>query len=286
MFLDLRYIRVPVADLENMGAFASSLFGLQLADQDNDTRWLRSDHRNYALCLTKLDQSFAVALSVARREDLCQIADRLAQAGYPSHFLDAEAAAWRQCKDVLLVQAPNGIAVELVWRPLTSGWRYHGPRDAGITGLAAVQIGCKDIAANEHFWVQGLGLRITDWIGEATMLSCDTSHHQVALYPSTRDALIGAAWHVEGKDQIMQNWYAAQAAQVPVVAGPDRQAASGAMYVSLRSPEDFVFSYFAEMDAGPHIQERGPRQFSDSKTSHGIWGSNPTIPEFKGRIDD
>ena len=28
--------------------------------------------------------------------------------------------------------APNGVAVGIVWRPLTSGRRYHGTRNAGI----------------------------------------------------------------------------------------------------------------------------------------------------------
>lgn len=286
MFLDLRYARVAVDGLDEMAGFASDFFGLQVAEQDDGTVWLRSDARNYALCLTSEIQGSAIAFSVAKLDDLDRVEQRLQAAGYSASRLSDEEATYRQCKAVLQVAAPNGVRVEIVWRPLTSGWRYHGPRDAGITGLAAVQLGSVDVASDEAFWTTGLGLHVTDWVGDAVMLSLDDSHHQVALYPSRQNCLLGVAWHVESKDNIMQNWYAAQAAQVPVVAGPDRQAASGAMYVALRSPEGLLMSYLTDMDAGVHIRDRGPRQFADSKQSHGIWGSDPLIPEFKGRDDD
>lgn len=281
---DLRYIRVCVDDLTSAARFAADVFGLQPGDRSDTRAMFRSDQRNYALCFSSAaGESEAVALTVGRREDLDAFKDRLEGAGHAPEFLSEAAATERQAKAVLAVAAPNGVMVELVWRPLHSGWRYHGPRDAGITDFCAVQLACTDIAANEAFWTKGLGLSVSDWAGDVAYLALDDAHHRVALYPSASDGILGACFEVDEKDSVMRNWYFLQKSQLPVVAGPDRQAASGAVYVTARGPRGLLMSYVTEMEQGPQIRERGPRQFADSARSHGIWGAMTEQAEFLGK---
>jgi 2,3-dihydroxy-p-cumate/2,3-dihydroxybenzoate 3,4-dioxygenase len=279
-YRDLRYLRLPVSDLSAAAAFATEIFGLQASDRDDDNARFRSDARNYALCYTATGGTAAVALTVARPEDLDAAEQRLAE--WSPVRLDAEACKVRQIKSGLAVTAPNGVTVELVWRPLTSGWRYHGPRDAGITAFQAVQLACSDIHSNEDFWTRGVGLAVSDWIGDAVFLRLDEAHHRVALYPSDRDAVLGASWSVESINNVMQDWYFLQSRQVPIVHGPGRQAASGAVFVTAKGPGDIYYSYVAETEAGPQITARGPRQFSDTADSHCAWGSPCLAPEFLG----
>ena len=264
-YRDLRYLRVEVDDLDAAARFASELFGLQAGGPDRipgDVPVRRAQLRD--LFLRQRDGE-AIALTVAESADLDRLAERLTAAGYSPRRLDAAAAAARQAKEVLGVKAPNGVMVEIVWRPLTSGWRYHGPRDAGIVGLQAVSLASTDIAAEEAFWTRGLGLTVTDWAGDAVYLALDEAHHRVALYPSTRNGILGATWAVENKNDIMANWYFLQKAQVPIAAGPGRQPASNAIFVTARGPRGLLMSYAAETDAGPHIAARGPRQFPDHR---------------------
>ena len=279
-FRDLRYLRLPVPDLAAAASFATEIFGLQAGDRDDDNARFRSDSRNYALCYTAAGGPAAVALTVARPEDLEKAEERLAE--WSPSRLDVEACRSRQIKKGVSVTAPNGVAVELVWRPLTSGWRYHGPRDAGITDFQAVQLACTDIFANEDFWTRGIGLSVSDWVGDAVFLRLDEAHHRIALYPSARNGVLGASWAVEGVNNVMQDWYFLQSRQVPVVHGPGRQAASGAVFVTARGPGDIYYSYSAEMETGPQIAARGPRQFSDTARSHCAWGSPCLAPEFSG----
>ncbi|TKW65944.1 MAG: oxidoreductase [Paracoccus denitrificans] len=282
-YRDLRYLRLRVHDLDQARRFAGEIFGLQPADQGEDFAMFRSDARNYSLCLTSGQLDDAVALSVARTEDLDEIEARLLSAGHePQRLTDAQATA-RQSKSGLAVRAPNGVTVDVVWRPLTSGWRYHGPRDAGIVDFAAVQLCCTDIAANESFWTEGLGLRVSDWAGNTVYLALDDAHHRVALYPSDRDGILGAMWEVDEKDSLMRNWYFLEKSQLPIIAGPDRQAASNGFFVTTRGPAGALFSYVTEFDRGPHIATRGPRQFAGTAQSHGIWGAPTEQPEFLGR---
>ncbi len=233
-YRDLRYLRLPVADLTAAASFATGIFGLEEGDRDDSNVRFRSDARNYALCYTTGGEA-AVALTVARSEDLDAAEQRLAE--WSPIRLGTDECRTRQIKSGLAVRAPNGVIIELVWRPLTSGWRYHGPRDAGITGFQAVQLACTDIAANEDFWTRGIGLAVSDWIGDAAFLRLDEAHHRIALYPSARDGVLGATWGVEGINNVMQGWYFLQSHQVPVAHGPGRQAASGAVFVTARGLE-------------------------------------------------
>lgn len=284
-FQDIRYLRVAVDDLQEAKRFSGDLFGLQRSDENGSAARFRSDSRDYSLCFSSFDGGDAVALSVSDRDDLDTLESRLVTLGYRPRRLDEAEAEARGSRAVLAVEAPNGVTVELVWRPLTSGWRYHGPRDAGIVEFSGVQLACTDIAANEHLWTQGLGLRVSDWIGDAAFLALDEAHHRVALYPSERDGVLGATWAVESKDCLMVNWYALQKNQVEIMAGPDRQAASQAIYVTALGPGGLLMTYAAEMEEGPQIAARGPRQFAHGPGSHGVWGAPTKVPEFLTGIE-
>lgn len=280
LYRDLRYLRIPVDDLKAASNFASEVMGLQLADFDDDNARFRSDARNYALCYTRENGPAALALTVARLEDLDAAAARLDR--WAPQRLDATACKLRQIKAGLAISAPNGVMVELVWRPLTSGWRYHGSRDAGITGLQAVQLASTDIAACEDFWVNGIGTEVSDWVGDAVFLRIDAAHHRIALYPSRRDGVLGITFAVEGINNVMQNWYFFQSRQVPVVHGPGRQPPSNAIFVTGSGPGKLLYSYAAETESGPQISARGPRQFPDTALSHCGWGSPAAAAEFQG----
>jgi len=279
-YRDLRYLRVAVDDLAEASRFATEVFGLAPADRDQEHARFRSDARAYALCYTTAGEGAAVALTVASAADLDAAAARLAT--WSPRRLDAAEARTRQVKAGLAVTAPNGVAIEIVWRPLTSGWRYHGPRDAGITGFQAVQLASTDIAADEAFWTEGIGATVSDWVGDAAFLRIDDAHHRIALYPSSRDGILGATWAVEGVNNVMQGWYFLQGQQLPIVHGPGRSPASGAVFVTTRGPGALLYSYAAGMDEGAALAGRVPRQFPDTARSHCAWGSPATAREFMG----
>ncbi|MCL7466680.1 hypothetical protein [Phaeovulum sp. NW3] len=281
IYRDLRYLRLPAPEgLDAVRHFALDKLGLQLGDVVSDEAiHFRSDMRNYALAYWKDETQPAIGLTVARREDLDARATALAPFG-AVQWLDAEACRKRQIKAGIAILAPNGVMVEIVWRPLTSGWRYHGTRDAGITEFGAVSLACTDLAANETFWTRGIGAEVADWAGDALYLNIDAAHHRIALYPSRRDGVLAVTWEVESINNIMQNWYFFQNNQIPVIHGPGRQAASNALFVLGEGPDGVYYGYRAETAQG--LAAGGPRQFLDDPRSHCAWGSESQAPEFRG----
>lgn len=66
----------------------------------------------------------------------------------------------RKGKDYIIFISPGGLRIDLVLRPLHSGWRYFPARDAGITSFHGVAI---QVGSQLHTW------------GTKCPASCDTS---------------------------------------------------------------------------------------------------------------
>lgn len=274
---ELRYIRHIVDDLDTAATAVAETVGLMAEDRTETETHFRADHRHYALCLTT-NMDAALGVSVSERADLDGLAARLETEGSTVTVFDTDAAQRRMVREGISVQMPCGVALEIVWRHLESGWPYHGPRDTGISGLGAVQLASTDPVADAQF-LATFGLALTDRVGEATFHSLGDTHHQFAVYPSDRNGLLGAVWHVRSMDHIMRHWHWLQARQLPVVHGPGRQPTSGAAFVTTRAPDGLLHTYATEMGPPP---KDGPRQFADAAASHCAWGSPTDQSEFSG----
>lgn len=280
-FRDLRYLRLPVPSLDAAAEYGSDILGLKLEERNEGGLYFRSDARNHALCYVDGEEEAvaSVAVTVAQRAELDVCIERLGSVGFEPAWLDEAQCLARQIKAGVTVAAPNGVMVDVVWRPLTSGWPFHGPRPTGVAGLQAVQMACTDIAENERFWTEGIGGTVSDWAGQAAFINVDGAHHRVALYPSARDGVLGVSFGVESTDDIMRNWYFLQERQLPIVHGPGRQPTSGVEFVSTRGVGEIVYTYATLIDAPDGA---GPRQFPDEALSHCAWGSPSAMAEFNG----
>jgi 2,3-dihydroxy-p-cumate/2,3-dihydroxybenzoate 3,4-dioxygenase len=274
---ELRYVRRNVGDLDAESHFAGDAFGLMAEDSSDTEALFRADGRFYSLCLSTQLQA-AVGFSVAVQSDVAEFAQAFDAAGFKVDTLDGEDATRRGIKQGIAIAAPNGVQLEIVWRHLQSGQPYHGPRNTGLMGFTAVQMASTDPAADREFW-QLAGLDVSDFAGASTFLSLDSNHHQIALYQSDHNGLLGAVWQVETVDNVMRHWHVLLNRQVAIAHGPGRQPTSGARFVTAKAPDGFLMTYATEMDAPP---KGGPRQFSDAASSHCSWGSPSDLAEFKG----
>lgn len=274
---ELRYVRRQVKDLEMTGRFAADGFGLMPEDSDETQCWFRADERFYSLCLsTELPD--AVGFNVDKESDLDHFAKVYETAGQKVQWLEGDAAARRGIKRGITVVAPNGVQLEIVWRHLQSGQPYHGPRNTGLNGFSAVQLASRIPSDDVAFW-QNAGMEVADFAGESAFLGLGDRHHQVAVYNSERNGLLGAIWQVASVDNVMRHWHTHLSRQVGIAHGPGRQPTSGARFVAIRAPDGFLMTYATEMDPPT---ANGPRQFRDAPSSHCAWGSPSDLVEFGG----
>lgn len=276
----LRYVRLGTRDLPTAIDFARRILGLELVEKTEQQAAFRSDLRDHTLVYAAGEPVLqALAFEVRSIEVLDAAQTLLEQHGYKLTRGDADGARSRKVKAFASFQDRGGNTIELVVRPLQSGWRYFPSRDAGVTGLESVALRATAIGADEVLWTKLFNGRVSDWIGDAAYIRLDDAHHRLALHPSKTAGVLAIEYAVESVDQLMQNSYFLQSAQVRIVHGPGRRPTSNQMFLTFAGPDGVLFSYVAE---GTKIDEatHRPRQFAPAAKSFCAWGSHTDVPEF------
>jgi len=276
----LRYVRLTPDDLTQAADFALRVLGLEPIDRTADVATFRSDHRDYTLAFGQGDSAVqAVGLEVRYSSDLDAAQDALSRLGVSAGRGSADDCALRKVKDMLWFTDFTGNRIELVVRPLNSGWRYFPSRDAGIKGLADVALRSTDLDRDLSIWTGVLGAKVSDWAGDAAYLRFDDAHHRIALFPATRSGILAVEYEVEDVNLLMRNAYVLRDLQIPIVHGPGRRPASGQLFLTCTGPSAVLFSFVAEGDKIDRERHRA-RQFPAGPAGLCNWGSECKIDEF------
>jgi 2,3-dihydroxy-p-cumate/2,3-dihydroxybenzoate 3,4-dioxygenase len=262
--------------------FASRVVGLELVERDDDQAWLRSDDRDHTLVLIAGDGADpTLGIEVRDQASLEAARADLEAAGLGPTAGDEAGRRSRQVKDYVTFMSPGGLRIDLVLRPLQSGWRYFPARDAGITGFHGVAIRSTDIEGDERLWTATMSGLVSDWVGEAAYIRIDDRHHRVALHPSTTGGLLEVQFEIEGLDQLMQNAYWLRSAQMKLLHGPGRRPTSGQIFLTFQGLDGVAFGYVAEGDRfAPDQPQRLPRQFAHARSSFCAWSSECAMAEY------
>ena len=181
----LRYVRLVADDLGQAADFAQRMLGLEPIDRTENLATFRSDFRDYTLAFATGDHAVqSVGLEVRYSADLDAAMEGLRRLGLSAGRGSAEECALRKVKDMVWFADFSGNRIELVVRPLNSGWRYFPSRDAGVRGLADVIMRSVDIEKDLSIWSGVLGAQVSDWAGDAAYLRFDDAHHRIVLFPA------------------------------------------------------------------------------------------------------
>jgi 2,3-dihydroxy-p-cumate/2,3-dihydroxybenzoate 3,4-dioxygenase len=276
----LRYVRLVAGDLGHAADFAQRVLGLEPIDRMRELATFRSDFRDYTLAFASGDHAVqSVGLEVRHSDDLDVALEGLRRLGVSAGCGSTEDCALRKVKDMIWFNDFSGNRIELVVRPLNSGWRYFASRDAGIKGLADVILRSTDIEKDLSIWSGILNAEISDWAGDATYLRFDRAHHRVVLLPARKPGILCVEYAVEDVNLLMRNFYVLRDLQVAVLHGPGRRPASEQLFLTFAGPNDVLFSFVTEgalIDGERHQ----PRQFLAGPTGLCGWGSECKIAEF------
>ena len=278
----LRYVRLVADDLGRAADFAQRMLGLEPIDRTENLATFRSDVRDHTLVFATGDHAVqSVGLEVRYSTDLDAAVEGLRRLGISAGRGSADDCALRKVKDMVSFADFSGNRIELVVRPLNSGWRYFPSRDAGIRGLADVIMRSVDVEKDLSIWCGILGAEISDWAGDAAYLRFDAAHHRIVLYPADRPGILCVEYAVEDVNLLMRNHYVLRDLQVAVVHGPGRRPASEQLFLTFAGPTDVLFSFVAEGGVAG-TERRRPRQFPAGPAGLCSWGSECKIGEFNG----
>jgi 2,3-dihydroxy-p-cumate/2,3-dihydroxybenzoate 3,4-dioxygenase len=289
----LRYVRLATDNLGQAADFAQRVLGLEPIDRGEQLATFRSDYRDHTLAFAQGPQALqCVGLEVRYPTHLDEAAEKLKQLGVSAQRGSTDDCGLRKVKDMLWFADFSGNRIELVVRPLNSGWRYFPSRDAGIKGLAEVMLRSLDVEKDLKIW-STLGASAADWAGDAVYLRFDDAHHRIVLYPANKPGILAVEYAVEDVNLLMRNFYVLQNLQVPVLHGPGRRPASEQLFLTFAGPGDVYFSFVAEGLSAPAPQDPNaptdknrPRQFPAGPAGLCGWGSECKIAEFNASAAD
>ena len=280
--LDVSYVRLGTQDLEGAARFAVDYLGLEVSEHRKGTVCFKSDVREQTLCYFEgnpADQ--AVAFEVRDSNDLDMAASELERLGYAVRSGTESEAAARHVKGFIAFKDPSGNGIELVYRPERSGKRYHGSRDAGVTGFSHVGLCSSDVVRDEQFWTQVCNARVSDRIGDAPLLRIDEVHHSIALFPSDRTGIQHINHQVETGDDVMRSYYFLKEKGVPITFGPGRHPTSSARFLYFEGPDGMVFEYSSGVRSIADELLYRERQFPFEPKGFCHWGAKPQIRQFQ-----
>ena len=180
----------------------------------------------------------------ADRADLDAAAAELEKLGHRVRLGTAEEAELRKVRELHRLSRIRP-ATTSSWsggRPIARR-RYHGERDAGITGFSHIGLCTTDAARDEAFWTQVCNARVSDRIGDAPLLRIDEVHHTIAMFPTDRAGIQHINHQVESGDDVMRSFNFLTERQVPMVFGPGRHPTSSAKFLYFEGPDGMVFEY-------------------------------------------
>lgn len=278
---DVSYVRLGTRDLEGAAHFAASYLGLDVSERAKDAVYFKSDAREHTLCYFDGDPGDqVVCFEVEQHSDLDAAAAQLELLGHRVQRGTREQADLRKVRDFISFKDPTGNRIELAWRPAHSGKRYHGQRDAGITGFSHIGLCSSDLARDEAFWTKVTNARVSDRIGDAPLLRIDEVHHTIALFPSSKPGIQHINHQVETSDDIMRSYNFLRDRQVKMVFGPGRHPTSSAKFLYFEGPDGMVFEYSSGVrEIADELLWR-ERQFLFEPKGFCKWGAKPAIAEF------
>lgn len=276
------YVRLGTRDLEGATRFATDVLGLEIGEVGKGAVYFKSDEREHTLCYLEGDpREQAVGFEVGTRAALSAAAGELERLGHAVHAGTPGEAEARKVREFIAFDDPTGNRIELVWRPAFGGARYHGVRDAGITGFSHVGLCTTDAARDEAFWTRVCNARVSDRVGDAPLLRINEVHHSIALFPTHRAGIQHINHQVESADDVMRSFRFLSERQIRIVFGPGRHPSSSAKFLYFEGPDGMVFEYSSGVKMVADELLYRERQLSFDPRGFCEWGAKPDVAEFR-----
>ena len=235
-----------------------------------------------------------VELSVAADDpdDIAAIATRLRALDLP---VEQTETVLRAVEPVTGTGVRVAVRPRIVVEPPVAATVYNGPGRIERWGrapfigrtepvrphkLGHAVLGSTDVQATMRFFTEGIGFKVSDYMGErAAFLRCSVEHHNVLVMAAPVNFLHHTSWQVEDVDEV------GRGAQAMLEGNPERHIwglgrhyAGANFFWYLKDPAGNFSEYYSDMDTVPEDELWSP------EVLHGLqglyaWGPPPP-PSF------
>lgn len=130
-----------------------------------------------------------------------------------------------------------------------------------------------------QWFVDTLGFRLTDWIGDfMSLIRCNTAHHRIAFLPGPA-CLNHVAYDMPDLNEMMRGLKRMRRAGNDTVWGPGRHTAGDNTFAYFVTPAGFAVEYTSELEDVPDDDSWEPRTFAPAPEIMDQWGIGQGGPQ-------
>jgi catechol 2,3-dioxygenase-like lactoylglutathione lyase family enzyme len=285
----LASVTIGIPDLDATRAYYTD-FGLTPGAQG----WLRTTDGGDQLRLVSrpVRQLAELVVRAADRDDLGRAAAALSRLGISSAAAGDELVSTEPVigtRVVLRISPPldqqvvPAVSYNSPGQPGRLGSRAPGVLRTGPVRprrLGHAVLGTTDLELSQRFFVDGLGFKVSDYIGgQGVFMRCSSEHHNVLVLAAPANFLHHTSWQVDDVDEIGRGaTHMLEGSPQRHVWGLGRHHAGSNFFWYLRDPAGNFSEYFADMDCGIDDQLWTPEVFEGHEGLYS-WGPPPP-PSF------
>lgn len=248
---EIRYVGYALPDLGAECAFYRDKWGLQeTVVQDGRVHFAAAGQDEPFVVRLREDpvaRIDVIALAAATRADVDALHQRVLAAGCREIFAP-RALATPGGGYGFRFFSPDGLPFEISADVERRASRTLAPTESIPVGISHIVLHSPDHKALVNFFVDVLGMRVSDWLGDfMCFLRCNEWHHRIAILPGP-PCLNHVAWDMTGVDAMMRGVARLRSLSVDLRWGPGRHKAGNNTFSYFVTPNGFVAEYTAELE--------------------------------------
>jgi catechol 2,3-dioxygenase-like lactoylglutathione lyase family enzyme len=248
---EIRYVGYALPNLAAERAFYRDKWGLlETATQDGCVHFAAAGQAEpFVVRLREAADARidVIALAAATRADVDALCERVKLAGcrviFPPRALASPGGGYG-----FRFFSPDGLPFEISSDVARSSSRELDALESIPARISHIVLHSPDHKALARFFVDVLGFRISDWLGDfMCFLRCNEWHHRIAILPGP-PCLNHVAWDMASLDAMMRGVARLRGLDVDVRWGPGRHKAGNNTFSYFVTPNGFVAEYTAELE--------------------------------------
>jgi catechol 2,3-dioxygenase-like lactoylglutathione lyase family enzyme len=248
---EIRSVGYGVTDLEVERTFYKDVWGLEEVADEDGLVWLKAQgsgaHHAVRLRAADANHLDLITLAADSRDDVAALHQKVAAAGcrivHPPRDLDAPGGGHG-----FRFFSPDGLPFEIS-SGVESGTARPIDRWEGVpVRISHIVLHSPDHQAAARFFVDLLGFRVSDWLGDfMCFLRCNDAHHRIAILPGP-PCLNHVAYDMTDVDGMMAGISRLRQAGTDIRWGPGRHTAGDNAFSYFVTPGGFAVEYTAELE--------------------------------------
>ncbi len=248
---EIRYVAYSVTDLATEASFYTDVWGLERVPSDDGMVWLKTqghdEHHVVRLRQGADNRVDLIMLAAANRADVDVLAAKVAAAGATisrePHDLTSPGGGYG-----FRFFTPDGLQFGISADVATGPKRAIGRWDGVPVKISHIVLHSPDHKALTQWFIDVLGFRLSDWIGDfMSFLRCNSAHHRLAILPGPA-CLNHVAYDMEGVDGMMRGIHRLKQNSTDIRWGPGRHTAGNNTFSYFVTPAGFAVEYTAELE--------------------------------------